>query len=726
MFNLNLSRNKTPLSLTIGVLILLIVAGVGLVGPLIAPRDPAEFNYIMKEGTQLYQPPFPPFISAAFPLGSDSFGRDTLSQLLWAIRPTLLLVVGVTLIRGVLGTAIGLAAGWSERRWLDTLIALALMLPVLLIALLVIAALGAGLGAFAFVLGLVLTGWGDIARVIREETRIIKQQGFIEAARAQGQPPLLIVLKHVLRQMGPTLGILFPLEAGSALLTIAALGFLGYFVGGTSWVMTADFVATRMSGMPELGQLLASAAETRNRNFGLVNMLMIGGVVLLLIMSCNLISEGLRARSLREQQRRSRLSNLGGFLERNLEEGLIQLGRPATLRRPVILVGVPILLLAIAAAALMLRRPAPSVPAVIIPGGHLWASERRDPSGSLRADSNLPTSAISATVWFSDSARFVGGPAIDAAGNLYIASTQELIALNGADARVRWRAKLPEPVIGTPALNAAGEIYLIGERGNVLAYTPQGAPKWQFTLDPAAPALTGGVVGNDGTLYYPIEGYVVAVAPDGTLKWRSSTTYSYFSPYVRLAGDFLFFKDMVLHAKTGNIALNESREMLDQFVTGADGRVYLASDKTLLEWVADGNQVGLAQAAQWDYSKQFPGNPTSDAGVTTDGQAWILFGSEYQAARLAWLTLDGQILNTVNFPQRPSRVMAIGNDNTLITCGTVTRSTNQRGGECLAFKPGTNQPLWKAELSVGNPLGGALANGRLFVAMSNGELFVLR
>jgi len=73
-----------------------------------------------------------------FPLGSDPFGRDLLSRLLWGIAPTLLLVLPVALVRLVLGISIGLAAGFSEGRrgrFLDTLISGALAIPVLLVAL---------------------------------------------------------------------------------------------------------------------------------------------------------------------------------------------------------------------------------------------------------------------------------------------------------------------------------------------------------------------------------------------------------------------------------------------------------------------------------------------------------------------------------------------------------------------------------------------------------------
>ena len=94
-----------------------------------------------------------------------------LSRLLWGVGPTLAMVILVAAVRLILGTVIGLTAGWSQRgagRFCDGLIRAALAIPVIMIALGGIAAVGVEYGVWAFVVGLSLTGWVDAARIIME------------------------------------------------------------------------------------------------------------------------------------------------------------------------------------------------------------------------------------------------------------------------------------------------------------------------------------------------------------------------------------------------------------------------------------------------------------------------------------------------------------------------------------------------------------------------------
>ncbi|HNB52194.1 MAG TPA: ABC transporter permease subunit, partial [Anaerolineales bacterium] len=234
--------------LILGTLLVGTIIYLALVGPKIAPHDPLQENMILKDSLtgEWHIPPFPAFEVTGYPLGSDEFGRDMYSRLLWAIGPTLQMVAIVALVRLLLGTLIGLLAGWSTGRlggFFDMLISGALSLPGLLVALGTIAVVGVELGLIAFVIGLSITGWAETARIVREQTRLIKSQVYIEAANALGASGKQIVLQHVVRQIQAMLLMLLAFEIGSTLMLTAGLGFLGYYIGGDVWVDVSDFVA---------------------------------------------------------------------------------------------------------------------------------------------------------------------------------------------------------------------------------------------------------------------------------------------------------------------------------------------------------------------------------------------------------------------------------------------------------------------------------------------------
>ena len=222
--------------LTLGWVIVLLVAFVALFGQRLAPLDPTKTVFILQgyDG-EWVRPPFPPLTVSGYPLGSDAQGRDLFSQLLWAVRPTMTMVVTVAIVRLLLGTLIGVASGWSEGqrgRAPDILISASLAVPVLIVALGVIAIVGIESGIVAFIVGLSITGWAETGRFAREQTRGIKGQLYVEAARALGQPDSQIIVRHIIRQIAPTLWMLFAFEISGTLLAAATLGFLGYYLGG--------------------------------------------------------------------------------------------------------------------------------------------------------------------------------------------------------------------------------------------------------------------------------------------------------------------------------------------------------------------------------------------------------------------------------------------------------------------------------------------------------------
>ena len=278
-----------------GGLLLALIIFLAVFGPLLAPRDPREQNLVIRVDDQWLTPPYRAF-TPGFALGSDSLGRDLFSWLLWAVRPTMGVIGVVATLRMLLGTTIGLIAGWSERapgHLADAMIAAALAAPTLIVALIVITAVGFRLGVWAFVAGLAATGWADTAQMVRARVRLVKRQEAIEAARALGSSGAQILVLHVMPQVMPLIWSLLAFEVSSTLTTAAGLGFLGYYMGGAVFAEVDDFVYQRISEMPELGQMLATAWLVLDEPWAMVAA---GSVVFLIVLTFTLLGEGLQLR----------------------------------------------------------------------------------------------------------------------------------------------------------------------------------------------------------------------------------------------------------------------------------------------------------------------------------------------------------------------------------------------------------------------------------------------
>ena len=514
---------KRNYPLLIGGALLLVTFLLAVFGPLLAPRDPSESNQVVLVDGVWVSVPYPPFTVPGFPLGSDAQGRDLLSRLLWGVRPTLVLVAVAALIRLGIGTIVGMAAGWSwgrTGRMLEWIIAAALAVPTIIVALAVITAVGIQKGLFAFLLGLCATGWADTARVVSEQTRGLKQQSFVEAARSMGSTGPENIIRHVLRHVTPGLTTLLSFEAGATLMTVAGLGFLGYYLGGAFWVEVFDFQQSAVSGMPELGQMLANSWQI----FKPWATFATGTVVFVAILGCNLFGEGLRRRlSLGELGQRTAFSAVMGRAAGWLEEALLVPSPEADRRRRVLggaLVVVTIALVLVVwrpwqgnAGAARGGGPLRELPVI---GGHLWAAERRDAYGTAAVpQSETPSPAVR---WvLRDESGFAGGPVVDRDGNIYATAKAGKLYAVSRDGTSLWVSQLPAEPMGTPALGPAdanggsGAIYVSDRAGGVSAYTLGGDYLWRVDGPSGRRASSGPIVGPDGVVYFSAVDRVEAV-----------------------------------------------------------------------------------------------------------------------------------------------------------------------------------------------------------------------
>lgn len=288
-------------ALILGLLVTAALAVVVLFGPLWVSYDPFISTQTMlphydAERGEMIRLPFPP--SAEYPLGTDEYGNDMVSLIVYGARVTLVTGAYITLARLLLGAILGSLAGWRPGGWFDrlvmNLVGVVASIPMLLSSMILIYALGIRNGVIVFVAALAIVGWTETAQYVRGEILVLRNMPYVEGARAVGLSDPQIVVRHILPNVLPQLLILAFLEMGAVLILVAELGFLDVYIGGGSlFSMDPTFGATvRLADVPEWGALVARGAPSLRANAHLVMGPALAFFVA--IVGMNALGEGLR------------------------------------------------------------------------------------------------------------------------------------------------------------------------------------------------------------------------------------------------------------------------------------------------------------------------------------------------------------------------------------------------------------------------------------------------
>ena len=220
------------------VLLIMVLAAIG--APVIAPFDPTQ-----GDASALNSAP-----NAINWLGTDAFGRDNLSRLIYGARISLLVGVGASLLGVSIGAALGIAAtyrgGWADvltQRLMDALLAF----PMLLLALAMAAVLGPSLPNVIVALAMPIVP--RAARIARSSVLVLKASTFVEAARATGCSDLRIMLRHILPNTFAPLLVIATAYLGLAIVQEAALDYLGAGIQepDSSWGLMMSGSATTLA-----------------------------------------------------------------------------------------------------------------------------------------------------------------------------------------------------------------------------------------------------------------------------------------------------------------------------------------------------------------------------------------------------------------------------------------------------------------------------------------------
>ncbi len=262
-----LSLVSNPLALG-GLVVVVALVVISALAPILSTHDP-----IAQDLALALRPP-----SSEFWFGTDEFGRDVYSRLIYGARTTLYISILVTVIVGPIGFVIGATAGYLGG-WVDVVLMritdIFLSFPSLVLALAFSAALGPGIENA--VIAIALTVWPPIARLARAETLTFRQADFVVAAELQGAGMGRILVRHIVPLCAPSIIIRLTLNMSSIILTAAGLGFLG--LGA-------------QPPMPEWGAMAASGRQYLLDAWWLTTVP--GLAILTVSLAFNLLGDGLR------------------------------------------------------------------------------------------------------------------------------------------------------------------------------------------------------------------------------------------------------------------------------------------------------------------------------------------------------------------------------------------------------------------------------------------------
>ena len=259
---------RNPLAMIgLGISVALIL--MSIFAPLLAPYDP-----IAQSLPDRLLPPLTP----GHWMGTDDFGRDIYSRILYGSRITLDIVLLVILTAPVVGLIIGTVAGYFGG-WVDAVLMritdIFLAFPKLILALALVAVLGPGM--VNAVLAIAVTSWPPYARVARAETLTVRNSDYIAATRLQGASALRLIWGHVMPMCLPSVIIRVTLDMAGVILTAAGLGFLGLGV---------------QPPLPEWGLMISAGRKFLFEQWWVATMP--GLAIFIVSLGFNLLGDGLR------------------------------------------------------------------------------------------------------------------------------------------------------------------------------------------------------------------------------------------------------------------------------------------------------------------------------------------------------------------------------------------------------------------------------------------------
>jgi peptide/nickel transport system permease protein len=264
------------LAFRFGLVLLLAIVLAAVFANQLAPHDPYAQSLLRR----LRPPMWAERGSWDYPLGTDGFGRDTLSRLLYGARISLIVGLAGAALAGLIGTCLGMLAGYAGGvvdRLISIVITTRLALPALLVALAILQIAGSGLWIVVLVLG--VTAWDRYAVVMRTATAQVRGRDYVTRARLLGCSHAYILTREIFPNVASPFAVVFTFECAQCILAAAVLSFLGLGIQAPE---------------PSWGLMMAEGRRYISSDPAQIGFA--GLALMLLVLAINLVGDGIRAR----------------------------------------------------------------------------------------------------------------------------------------------------------------------------------------------------------------------------------------------------------------------------------------------------------------------------------------------------------------------------------------------------------------------------------------------
>ncbi|HXL65268.1 MAG TPA: ABC transporter permease [Xanthobacteraceae bacterium] len=269
-----LARSLRSPRVLVALVMILCILCCAIFAGLIAPNDPGDQNLL----SILVPPAWSPGGDQAFPLGTDSLGRDVLSRLIYGARTAMLVAFFASLGAMIIGTVLAHISGYfgGTVDWIiGRLVDVWMSFPPVILSLILMVGLGVGLDRV--ILAIILVDWTRFCRVLRSEVLIVTRHDYVAAARLLGFTHWQAIVREVLPATLPLLITLMSLEMAIAVIVEAILSFVGLGVG---------------ANQPAWGQMIADARQYVYQSPW--NLLLPALAIFFTVTAFNLLGDGLR------------------------------------------------------------------------------------------------------------------------------------------------------------------------------------------------------------------------------------------------------------------------------------------------------------------------------------------------------------------------------------------------------------------------------------------------
>ena len=343
------------------------------------------------------------------------------------------------------------------------------------------------------------------------------------------------------------------------------------------------------------------------------------------------------------------------------------------------------------------------------------------PAGTLEARIELPE-----PIYLLENRGFGGTflsfpfpPFLTEEGHIVLAAETRIFALD-LEGTIQWEIPLDKAPFAAPAAGA-DLFYVIDELGSLYAFSAEEGLVWQHDLaDGLKAASPQPVFGPQGEIFYTITngtvGFIEALSPEGEPLWRAElSTFKFFRPLqITPDGSWLALDDNVINTSTGRLVEAGNVEFsIDQYAMGHDGKTYLLSGSTVMEWEVGANGLRILNQVTVAFPDQPRGIPPA-LSVSEDGIIWIRIFTTGGKTTHLWVNPAGEVLAILETFNRDDRLLQVGFSRTVIAMCSPDGDLEQL--DCRVYADGNRDPVWQFIIE-----GISEAD---FVSYANGVLYV--